>query len=219
MGYSFRLAARVILYASSQRPVVEHWLEREIAQWVHHDGSIRGPIVPRSYHGATSRSLLARITIVSNIFKFLFDVILRPILIRVCIHTYIHTTRNGWQSFIYRRTQHIELRLYGVGHMIKDHSDSEEGNQLQQGCLYMHHTTYRIAHTTPFVIPVVEHWLEREIAQWVHHVGSIRRHHTMGERSYHETTSHVIVPNGTWFSDNTTGPDTVGGAFLLYRTK
>ena len=40
MGYSFRLAARVLLYASSHRqdntnttfvtPVVEHWLEREI---------------------------------------------------------------------------------------------------------------------------------------------------------------------------------------------
>ena len=26
----------------------------------------------------------------------------------------------------------------------------------------------RIAHTTDFVTPVVEHWLEREIAQWVH---------------------------------------------------
>ena len=32
----------------------------------------------------------------------------------------------------------------------------------------MHHPTDRIAHTTAFVIPVVEHWLEREIAQWVH---------------------------------------------------
>ena len=28
--------------------VVEHWLEREIAQWVHHEGTL--------YHGATSRS-------------------------------------------------------------------------------------------------------------------------------------------------------------------
>ena len=42
MGYSFRLEARVLLYASSHRQdniyhifVVEHWLEREIAQWVH----------------------------------------------------------------------------------------------------------------------------------------------------------------------------------------
>ena len=33
----------------------------------------------------------------------------------------------------------------------------------------MHHPTDRIAHTTAFVTPVVEHWLEREIAQWVHH--------------------------------------------------
>ena len=31
----------------------------------------------------------------------------------------------------------------------------------------MHHPTDRIAHTTVFVSPVVEHWLEREIAQWI----------------------------------------------------
>ena len=30
----------------------------------------------------------------------------------------------------------------------------------------MHHPTDRIIHTTAFVTPVVEHWLEREIAQW-----------------------------------------------------
>ena len=32
----------------------------------------------------------------------------------------------------------------------------------------MHHPTDRITHTTAFVTPVVENWLEREIAQWVH---------------------------------------------------
>ena len=32
----------------------------------------------------------------------------------------------------------------------------------------MHNPTDRIAHTTAFVTPVVEHWLEWEIAQWVH---------------------------------------------------
>ena len=32
----------------------------------------------------------------------------------------------------------------------------------------MHHPTDGITHTTVFVTPVVEHWLEREIAQWVH---------------------------------------------------
>ena len=49
MSYSFRLAARVLLYAISHRqnstalvtPVVENWLERKIAQWVNHEGSIR----------------------------------------------------------------------------------------------------------------------------------------------------------------------------------
>ena len=30
----------------------------------------------------------------------------------------------------------------------------------------MHHPTDKITHTTAFVTPVVEHWLEREIAQW-----------------------------------------------------
>ena len=64
------------------------------------------------------------------------------------------------------------LRLYGVRHMDKDHSDSERGNPLpshrQQGFFYMHHPTDRIAHTTAFVTPVVDHWLEREIAQWVY---------------------------------------------------
>ena len=32
----------------------------------------------------------------------------------------------------------------------------------------MHHPTDRITHTTAFVTPAVEHWMEREIAQWVH---------------------------------------------------
>ena len=55
MGFFFRLAVRVLLYASSHRiahttafvkPVVQYWLEREIVQLVHHEGSIRQPIAP-----------------------------------------------------------------------------------------------------------------------------------------------------------------------------
>ena len=61
--------------------------------------------------------------------------------------------------------------------VVKDHSDSEKGNPLppwatlsdeQQGLFYLHHPTDKITHTTAFVTPVVDHWLEREIAQWVH---------------------------------------------------
>ena len=48
--------------------------------------------------------------------------------------------------------------------------------------------TERTAHTTIYVTPVTEHCLKQEIAQWVHHVGSIRRpiapsHHEL-PRSY-----------------------------------
>ena len=37
----------------------------------------------------------------------------------------------------------------------------------------MHHPTDRITHTTAFVTPVVVHQLKREVAQRVHHEGSI----------------------------------------------
>ena len=61
--------------------------------------------------------------------------------------------------------------------MVKNHSDSERGNTLSPHRLlfpisskgsFMCHPTDRIIHTTAFVTPVMEHWLEREIAQWVH---------------------------------------------------
>ena len=70
--------------------------------------------------------------------------------------------------------------------MVKNHTDSERGNPLpphgllfpisskQQGLFYMHRPTDMITHTTAFVTPVVEHWLEQELAQWVHNEGLIR---------------------------------------------
>ena len=69
------------------------------------------------------------------------------------------------------------LRLFGVRHMVKDHSDSEKGNLLPPHRLllsinskgsFIYTIPDRITHTTAFVTPVVEHWLEREMAQWVH---------------------------------------------------
>ena len=43
------------------------------------------------------------------------------------------------------------------------------------GFFYMHNSTDRTPHTMAFVTPVVEHWLEQDITQWVHHEGSIRQ--------------------------------------------
>ena len=53
--------------------------------------------------------------------------------------------------------------------MVKDHSDSRHMDysvQLAAQFFYMHHPTDRIPHTTAFVTPVGEHWLEWEIVQW-----------------------------------------------------
>ena len=52
----------------------------------------------------------------------------------------------------------------------------------------------RIAHTTAFVTPVVEHWLEQEIAQWVHPWRiDPTTHRIMSERSYHGATSRSLI--------------------------
>ena len=58
-------------------------------------------------------------------------------------------------------TTHSTHFIYGYITLVKDYEDSERGNPIS-----------RIAHTTPFVIPIVKHWLEREIAPWVYHEGS-----------------------------------------------
>ena len=57
----------------------------------------------------------------------------------------------------------------------------------------MHHPTDRITHTTAFVTPVVEHWVEREIAPWRIDPTT---HRTMSERSTSElrpAPSHVCM--------------------------
>ena len=68
----------------------------------------------------------------------------------------------------------LYLRLYGVKHREKYHSDSERGNPLPsfrltaRVLLYAPSHRQDLAHTTVFITPVVVLWLEREIAQWVH---------------------------------------------------
>ena len=58
----------------------------------------------------------------------------------------------------------------------------------------MHHPTDRIAHTI-FVKPVMKHWLEREIAQWVHHEDQFNNPCTMSKCSYHGATSRSHTQN------------------------
>ena len=67
------------------------------------------------------------------------------------------------------RKEMFYLRLYGVRHIAKDHSESERGNTLPpHGLLFPISSkgsfiyTTAFAHTTAFVTPVVEQCLERE---------------------------------------------------------
>ena len=55
-----------------------------------------------------------------------------------------------------------------AGSFVQDRKTIECGTpHLIYLFFYMHHPTDRITHTTAFVTPVMEHWLEREIAQWI----------------------------------------------------
>ena len=96
--------------------------------------------------------------------------------------------------YLTTHSTHFILLLKGVEHMLKDHSDSERGNPLPpHGLLFPINSkgsfTDRITHTTAFVTPVVEHWLEREIAQWVNSMNDrsddpLHHERTLLPRSY-----------------------------------
>ena len=69
--------------------------------------------------------------------------------------------------YLTTHSTHFILRLYGVRHMVKDNSDSEKGKLLLPHRLLLSISS-KGSFTTAFITPVVEHWLVREIAQWVH---------------------------------------------------
>ena len=98
----------------------------------------------------------------------------------------------GRKEMFYLTTHstHFIIRLYGVGYIIKDHSDSERKNHMgysfQLAARVLLYAPSHRQDTMTFIPPVVEHWLVWEIAQWVHYEESIR---TISERSYHRATS------------------------------
>ena len=88
----------------------------------------------------------------------------------------------------------------------------------------MHHPTDRIAHTTAFVTPVVEHWLEREIAQWVHPMMEARSRFQFRnngikiERNIEtnyctDNIRHIQKNLFTWSSQDRTGQETIWLSF------
>ena len=122
-------------------PVMEYWMEREIAQWVHHEGRKEGNVL-------------------------------------------FNDTLNTFY-----------LRLYGVRHMVKDHSDSEKGNPLPP---------HRLLFPARFLLYAPSHrqdstyhglcYTSRGALAGTRNSSTPRRidpmtHRTMSERSYHGATS------------------------------
>ena len=60
----------------------------------------------------------------------------------------------------------------------------------------MHYPTDRMTHTMAFVIPVMDHWLEREIAQWVHPMKD-----RSDDPSHHERRSYKRKEGNALFND------------------
>ena len=98
-----------------------------------------------------------------------------------CLGLYVGLSKKEGNVLFNDTLNTFYLWLYGIRHMVKDHSDSKKGNPLpphrllfpissKGTCICI---TDRITHTMVFVTPVIEHWLERKIAQWVHHEESI----------------------------------------------
>ena len=81
----------------------------------------------------------------------------------------------------------------------------------------MHHPTDRIAHTTAFVTPVVEHLLERKIAQWVHPMKD-----RSDDPSHHERTllprSYIPLPVVGQESSEIT-PKSIYELILLFKSE
>ena len=105
-------------------PVVEHWLEREIAQWVHPMKDQR-LIAPWANAITTELHLAQYINSLTGINR-------RSTACQVGIYTSeLWRERERERNVLFNDTLNtFYLRLYGVRHMVKDHSDSEKGNPL-----------------------------------------------------------------------------------------
>ena len=124
------------------------------------------------------------------------------------------------------------LRVYGFGHIVKDHLRWWEKKSTATTWVTLSKGSFictipdTIAHTMTFVISVVEQWLEQEIAQWVHHEVSIWRpiapwatltYHGVTSRSFQK---HLLNVTCTFFyviKNQTSHYFTVGDIKLNYN--
>ena len=181
MGYSFRLAARVILYASSHR-------EDNTYHGLCYTS--RGALAGREA-GTRGRSRQTQGNVLFIDALNAFYLWLYGVGHMVKEHSYSKERKGN--ALFNDALNTFYIWLYGVRHMVKEHSYRQETS-----CQYMGYSfllaarvllnaqslrldsTYRTTLSTQ----VVEHWLERKITQWVHYEGLT--HCTMnGQNSTH----------------------------------
>ena len=136
--------------------IVDHWLEWEIAEWFHREGSIQQLIKPWADALPWSYISLPNLYLMTKPTHFISG--------HICTDTSQHVTEvcssaRVWISWALCTTEHycqvaermkegnvlfndalntFYLRLYGVRHMIKNHSDSERGNRCRHRGYYFH---------------------------------------------------------------------------------
>ena len=104
-------------------PVVEHWLKREIAQWVH-------PMKDRSDDPSHHERTLLQRGYISLLTKHR-NTISKHTRLKGTLFNKIRQYRERERNVLFNDALNtFYLRLYGVRHMVKDHSDSEKGNPL-----------------------------------------------------------------------------------------
>ena len=130
-------------------PVMEHWLEWEIAQWVNHEGSIQRLIAPWA-NALTTELHLAPYTSHEGSIQRLMAPWANTLTTQLHLAPY---TSQGALAGTRNSSMGQPWRIDPTTHRtMSEHS--------------YHGATNRSLHQS---------WLEWEIAQWVHHEGSIQR--------------------------------------------
>ena len=96
--------------------------------------------------------------------RFIQDTMLGKDIFNLMTHSthFIYGYMEGRKEMFYltTHTTHFILRLYGIGHMVKDHSDSERGNHMGYSFRLAARVLFYASSHRQDNTPVVEHWLD-----------------------------------------------------------
>ena len=151
----------------SYHEATSHSLEWEIAQWVHHEGSIRRPIAPWTNTLSTELHLAPVRRWHCGIYGPTCSLVLSNPTVELRGRAFIHGVMGRWIDPSWGGP--IELFLIPASGALAGTRNSSMGLPWRIDPTTHHTMSERSYHEA------TSHSLEREIAQWVYHEGSIRR--------------------------------------------